>query len=413
MKNILFEIKEGLLISLKAIRANKARSVLTTLGIIIGVASVVLMSTAIKGIDQSFQEGVASLGSDNIYIDKWAWFDNDIPWWEMRNRKHLTMDEFKKYKDIAKLPIAVAPSVNSQRTVKFEERSVQFISITGTDNNYINTTNLTFDEGRFFTELESNGGRKVAVVGSEIAKKLFPHGGAMNQFIKISGKKFKVVGVLEEQGSWIMGNWNPDNQVYVPIQNIFKYFVSRHSNSITINVRANGSQNVDATKEEAIGIMRRVRGLKYDEKNDFSINQQEGLLSNINETVSVIQIAGFLITGLALFVGAIGIMNIMFVSVKERTREIGIRKAIGATKRTILGQFISEAAIICLIGGMIGLGIAIIGSMAMAQFDFPVTVDADAVVLAFSISLITGVLSGLAPAYTASKLDPVDALRYE
>ncbi len=413
MKNILFEIKEGLLISLKAIRANKARSVLTTLGIIIGVASVVLMSTAIKGIDQSFQEGVASLGSDNLYIDKWAWFDNDIPWWEMRNRKHLTMEEFRAYKQLAKLLVAVAPSANSNRTVKFEERSVQFINITGTDFNYINTTNLTFSEGRFFSELESNGGRNVVVIGSEIEKKLFPHGGAISQFIKIGGRKFKVVGVLEEQGSWVMGNWNPDNQVYVPIQNIFKYFMSRHSNSITINVRANGSQQVEATKEEALGIMRRVRGLKYDEQNDFSINQQEGLLSNINDTVGVIQIAGLLITGLALFVGAIGIMNIMFVSVKERTREIGIRKAIGATKRTILGQFISESAIICLIGGIIGLAVAVIGSLVIAQFDFPVTVDIDAVIIAVTISLITGVLSGLAPAYTAAKLDPVDALRYE
>jgi putative ABC transport system permease protein len=323
------------------------------------------------------------------------------------------MPQFRKYKELAKLPVAVAPSVNSNKTIKYEERSVQFINITGTDYNYINTTNLTFSEGRFFTELESNGGRQVVVLGSEIAKKLFPHGGAMNQLVKIGGNRFKVVGVLAEQGSWVMGSWNPDNQVYIPIQNIFKYFASRHSRSITINVRAASSQDVEATKEEAVEIMRRVRGLKYSDKNDFSINQQEGLLNNINQTVGVIQIAGFLITGWALFVGAIGIMNIMFVSVKERTREIGIRKAIGATKRTILGQFISEAAIICLIGGFIGLAIAVIGSMVIAQFDFPVTVDIDAVIIAFVISLITGILSGLAPAYTAAKLDPVDALRYE
>jgi putative ABC transport system permease protein len=413
MKNFLFEIKEGLIISLKAIRANKARSVLTTLGIIIGVASVVLMSTAIKGINQSFQEGVASLGSDNLYIDKWAWFNNDIPWWEMRNRKDLTMEDFRKYRDMAKLPLAVAPSVNAFRTIKYEDRSVQSIAMTGTDHNYINTTNLTFSEGRFFTEFESKGGRAVVVLGSEIAKKLFPFGGAIGEFVKIGGHKFKVVGVLEEQGSWVMGSWNPDNQAYFPIQNIFKYFRSRHRGSVTIDVRAPNSQMVEAVKEEAISIMRRVRGLKYDEKDDFAINQQEGLLSNINQTVGVIQIAGLLITGLALFVGAIGIMNIMFVSVKERTKEIGIRKAIGAKRRTILGQFISEAAIICLIGGLIGLGVAIIGSMIIAQFDFPVTVDADAVILAISISLITGVLSGFAPAYTAAKLDPVDALRYE
>jgi len=413
MKNILFEIKEGLIISLKAIRANKARSVLTTLGIIIGVASVVLMSTAIKGIDKSFREGVASLGSDNLYIDKWAWFNNDTPWWELRNRKNITMKDFKMYKELAQLPMAVAPSVFTNRTVKHDELSVQFISITGTDYNYINTTNLTFSEGRFFSELESKGGRNVVVVGSEIAKKLFPHGGALNQYIKIGGRKFKIVGVLEEQGSWVMGNWNPDNQVYIPIQNIYKYFANRRSRGVTINVRAVNSGMVEATKEEAIGIMRRVRGLKHNEPNDFSINQQEGLLNNINQTVGVIQIAGLLITGLALFVGAIGIMNIMFVSVKERTREIGIRKAIGATRRTILGQFISESAIICLIGGIIGLSVAVIGSMVIAQFDFPVSVDIDAVILAFSISLITGILSGLAPAYTAAKLDPVDALRYE
>ncbi len=413
MKNLLFEIKEGLLISLKAIRANKGRAVLTTLGIVIGVASVVLMSTALTGIDKSFKDGVASLGSDNLYIDKWEWFNNDVPWWEMRNRKNLTMEEFKRYKEQAELPIAVSPSADATKTIKHEERSVQFIHITGTDNNYINTTNLDLAEGRFFTEIESNGGRNVAVIGSEISKKLFPHGGALNQSVKISGKKFKVVGVLEEQGSWVMGNWNPDNQVYVPIQNIFKYFVSRHSNSITINIRADGNEMMEPTKEEAIGIMRRIRGLKYNEKNDFSINQQEGLLSNINETTGVIKIAGLLITGLALFVGAIGIMNIMFVSVKERTKEIGIRKAIGATRRTILGQFISESAIICLIGGLIGLGFAVIGTMVIAQFDFPVTIDIDSVILAVVISLITGVLSGFAPAYTAAKLDPVDALRYE
>jgi putative ABC transport system permease protein len=389
MKNLLYEIKEGLIISLKAIRANKARSVLTTLGIIIGVASVVLMSTAIKGIDKSFKSGVASLGSDNLYIDKWAWFDNEIPWWEMRNRKHITMEDFREYKKLAELPASVSPSANTNRTIKFEERSVQSISMTGTDYNYINTTNLTFDEGRFFTELESNSGRRVVVLGSEINKRLFPHGGAVNQHVKISGNKFKVVGVLAEQGSWIMGNWNPDNQVYIPIQNIFKYFSSRHSRGITINVKAENSLMVEATKEEAIGVMRRVRGLRYNEKNDFSINQQEGLLSNINETVGVIQIAGLLITGLALFVGAIGIMNIMFVSVKERTKEIGIRKAIGATRRTILGQFIAESAIICLIGGLIGLAFAIIGTMVIAQFDFPVTIDLDAVILAFTISLIS------------------------
>ncbi len=407
-----FEVREGLIISLKAIKANKVRSVLTTIGIIIGVWAVVTMSTAIKGIDIAFQTGVASLGSDNLYIDKWEWFNNDTPWWELRNRKNLDMEDYKRYSELAKLPLATAPTMWSRQTVKHEDKAVEFLNVQGTTHDYIRTTNLVFDQGRFFNELESNGGRNVVVLGSEVASKLFPLKNGMDNTVKIKGKKFKVVGVLEEQGSWVMGSWNPDNQIFVPIETIFKYFQRESFRSITFNVRAPNSQMVDAVKEEAIGIMRRVRGLSHDERNDFSINQQDGLLENIDQTIGVIQIAGIFITGLSLFVGAIGIMNIMFVSVKERTREIGIRKAIGAKKRTILGQFISESAIICLLGGLIGLIIAIITSFIIDQF-LPTSVQIDVVFLALIISILTGIISGFAPAYTASKMDPVEALRYE
>ena len=412
MKDFLFELREGFSISFRAIRANKVRSILTTLGIVIGVTSVVLMSTAIKGIDNAFQTGVASLGSDNLYIDKWEWFNNDTPWWELRNRKNLDLQDYEKYKQLAKLPLATAPTVWSFQSVKNKDKVVDQVMIQGTNEEYINTTNLSFSEGRFFNELESNGGRNVIVLGSDIAKTLFPQGYALDQEVKLKGHKFRVVGVLEVQGSWVMGNFNPDKQVFIPIQNVFKYFQGENFRSVTINVRARNSQMVEATKEEAVGLMRRVRGLAYNEENDFSINQQEGLLNTINQTVGVIQIAGLFITGLSLFVGAIGIMNIMFVSVKERTKEIGIRKAIGAKRRTILGQFITESAVICLFGGLVGLGIATVLSLIVNQF-LPTSVQIDAVILAITISIITGVLSGFAPAYTASKLDPVEALRYE
>jgi len=414
MSNFLYELKEGLIIAFNAVRANKIRSILTTLGIVIGVASVVLMSTAIKGIDESFQDSATSImGTDNIFIDKWAWFGT-VPWWELRNRRDIVMEDFKNFKELAKLPIAIAPRTVRGKQITYKDVAIDRAFIIGTNQDYVNTTELKFAEGRFFSEIESNAARKVCVIGGEIASKLFPLGNGIDQIIKIQGEKYQVLGINEKQGSFLFGDFNPDNMIYIPISAMFRDFQSRHrGGGISISVRAPSNQMVPAVKEEAISVMRRIRGLKYDQEDDFSINQQDALLDIINSQVGVIQIAGLFITGLALFVGAIGIMNIMFVSVKERTKEIGIRKAIGAKRRTILGQFISESAFICLIGGMIGLFIAVLGAKIIEQYDFPVSVQIDAVILAIGISLITGVLSGLAPAYTAAKMDAVDALRYE
>jgi putative ABC transport system permease protein len=411
MRYFLFELKEGLLIAFRALKANKVRTSLTMLGIFIGITVVVLMSTAIKGIDNSFQDGISALGSDVLYIDKWAWFSNE-EWWKLRNRKSLTMTEYEHFKSMVKLPTAVAPVINSQQVVKIGDRRVDGVVLNGSNADYVKTTNFTFAQGRFYNEVESNASRQVAVVGSEIAAKLFPRGDALDKTIKIGNSNFKVVGVLAEQGSFILGPWNPDNQVFIPIGSIFKNFIAEHRGTVTFNVRAPNPAMVEETKAEAEGVMRKVRGLRYDEENDFSINQQEGLMANYNSVVGVIQIAGLFITGLSLFVGAIGIMNIMFVSVRERTKEIGIRKAIGARKRTILTQFLLESSAICLLGGAAGLVAAVLGSMLLNQY-FPTAIQADAVIIAIGVSALTGILSGFAPAYQASKLDPVDSLRYE
>ena len=411
MSSIFLELSEGLAIAWRAIRANKIRAALTMLGIFIGVTAVVLMSTAIKGIDNSLQNGVSALGSDVLYIDKWAWFSND-EWWRMRNRRNLDMEDFARFKDLAKLPLAVAPVTNSVQTIKFGDRKVETVFLNGSNADYVKTTNFDFSSGRFYSEIEANGSRNVAVLGSEISNKLFPRGDALDKTIKIGPVNFKVVGILAEQGSTLLGAFNPDNQVFVPIGTIFKNFTSRHFGTVTINVRAASPEMLEDTKAEAEGVMRKIRGLAHNEPNDFTINQQEGLTSFLDSITIVIKIAGLFITGLSLFVGAIGIMNIMFVSVKERTREIGLRKAIGAKRRTILAQFLLESSVICLIGGLIGLIAAVLLSFMLNQF-FPTSVQYDVVILAIVISLLTGIVSGLAPAYTAAKMDPVDALRYE
>jgi len=221
MLNFLFELKEGLIIAFNAIRANKIRSVLTTLGIVIGVASVVLMSTAIKGINQSFQNSASSImGTENLFIDKWAWFGT-VPWWELRNRRDITMEDFKKFKDQAKLPVAVVPRTIRRKTVVLKDIIVDGCFIVGTDQNYVKTTDLKFKEGRFFTGIESKGARRVCVVGGDIADKLFPRGDGVNQIIKIDGKKYQVVGINDKQGSFLFGDLNPDNMIYLQINRMW------------------------------------------------------------------------------------------------------------------------------------------------------------------------------------------------
>jgi len=407
----IFELKEGMMIALRAIRANKIRAALTMLGIFIGITVVVLMSTAIKGIDNSFQNGISALGSDVLYIDKWAWFSN-VEWWKLRNRKNIDMDEFEKFKELVKMPLAVAPVVFTRQTIKHEDKRVESVTVNGSSADYVKTTNFTFQIGRFYSEVESKSSRQVVVLGSEVAKNLFPRANALDKVLKIGAQSYKVIGVLAEQGSFMLGDMNPDNQAFIPLGTIFKNYVGHMRGTITINVRARNPALLEETKAEAEGVMRKVRGLSYSEENDFSINQQEGLMKTYNSVVGVIQIAGLFITGLSLFVGAVGIMNIMFVSVKERTKEIGLRKAIGAKRRTILAQFLLESAVICLVGGLAGLIAAVLLSMLVNQF-IPTSVQIDTVVIAIGVSLLTGLISGFAPAYTAAKMDPVDALRYE
>jgi putative ABC transport system permease protein len=406
-----YEFKESMMIALKAIRANKVRSTLTILGIFIGVTVVVLMTTAIKGINNSFQNGISSLGSDVMYVQKFPWFIGD-DFWKVRNRKPITMEDFERFKDLVKLPLACSPTMNVQETLKHGSNTVDNIFLDASDQNFIRERNFTFDQGRFYTEVECKGARNVVILGNDVAKNLFPNSNPLENDIKIGAVTYKVIGVLTKQGSFLLGSFNPDNMAYVPITTAFKYFSSKEHTSLTIQICAASTALVEDTKAEAKEAFRKVRGLAFDKEDDFSINQQEGMIDNYNKVVGVIQIAGLFITGLSLFVGAIGIMNIMFVSVKERTKEIGLRKAIGAKKRTILAQFLLESSFICLIGGFAGLIAAILLSFLINQF-IPTSVQYGAIVIAILVSLITGLISGFAPAYTAAKMDPVEALRFE
>jgi len=417
MQRLWNEFSESFRIAITQIRANMMRSVLTALGVIIGIVAVTLMGTAINGIDVGFQNSLAMLGDDVLYVQKWPWGRVD-DWWNYVNRPLIRPELSDKLNRLIEdapnslLQVAV-PVAARGSSVKTGENQISGVQIIGTTSNYSQTMSADFKEGRLFNETESVGGRQVCVLGFDVAEALFPNSSPLDQSVKISGQPYTVIGVLAKQGSFL-GLFSFDNQVMVPLNAYRKYF-SFNSNSSQLRVKVKDKHRMEEAKEELVGAMRRVRGLLPGERDNFTVNQQQAFRDQLDGVTKVIAIVGFFITGLSLFVGAIGIMNITFVSVKERTKEIGTRKALGARRRSILLQFLIEAVSICIIGGVIGLTLTLglcLGLQA-AMPSLPVVYSTGLVLVAMLVSILTGVVSGFAPAWGASRLDPVVALRYE
>jgi putative ABC transport system permease protein len=411
MKTIIIEFQEIILIALRAIRANKLRSILTTLGIIIGIVAVTTMSTAIVGLRSAFISSISSLGSDVLYIDKFPWFATG-DWSQYRNRKDITFDQYEKLRAVLKNYEAMAPTKSTFGAgIKRKEKSVQSTVVYGTTEEYQKTANINLEEGRFLSELDVRAGRKVCVIGKDIANELFPVESPVSQIIKVNNIPMQVIGVLEKQGSAMMGSFSLDGQIILPLKT-FETAISNRFVRLQISVKVGDVSKLDDVREEIASSLRVIRKVPLGKPDDFAINQQEALKDMYDKTVGVVAIAGIVITALSLFVGAIGIMNIMFVSVTERTKEIGVRKAIGAKTWSILLQFLTEAAVLCMMGGIIGLIISFPLSLVINQF-LPTSMPLDIVILSLFISALVGVLSGFLPAYRASRLNPVDALRYE
>ena len=412
MRYYLNELKEGLIIAYKAMMANKMRSSLTTLGIIIGIVSVILMGTAMEGMDRAFNDSISQLGADVLYVQKWAWSTGD-DWWKYRNRKDLlyehTVSLKKQMSDAEVVSVCCWGGIHD---IKYKGNIMYNISVLPTDENAAIAYGIFPKSGRFFTAFESEGGRPVCVIGSEIADGLFPREDPVGKNLKVRGQNYRIVGVIEKQGNNFFGGVGNDTRIYTPIKRHLQLYGSRiPMDNIAIKVSGDKAK-IEETREEIRGLMRKIRKVPAWKEDDFAINQIEAFAKNFDTINVVISLVGFFITGLSLFVGSIGIMNVMFVSVTERTKEIGIRKALGAKRRTILIQFLIESAAISLLGGLIGLVIAYPISLLINRV-MPASMPVSIIIIAIFVSLIIGVISGILPAMKASKLDPVEALRYE
>jgi putative ABC transport system permease protein len=385
------------------------RSILTTLGIVIGIVTVTLMGTAIEGLDRSFIKTISFIGADVLYVQKDEWGNHSYEEWvKMQKRKDITLEQAARLEKELTLSRAISPVNFTRRTIKYLKLSASGVTILGSTDQLLVTGGIGIADGRFMSAAEAAGGRPVCIIGSEVATNLFPHETPLGKKVLIDQHPFEVVGVLEKQGA-LFGDF--DNQAIIPMPQFLAAFVHTHEVQ-QIQVKVKNVADFDNAREELHSVMRRIRRLAPSDPDDFAINEQDQILAMIHRVTGTLASVGLFITGLSLFVGGIGIMNIMFVSVAERTREIGIRKAIGAKRRTILLQFLIEAASICLIGGAIALGIAWPLTLVMRQF-LPSVMSPSIVGLALLVALATGVMSGFFPAWRAARMNPVDALRNE
>ena len=406
--NFLTELREGLAISWSAIRANKLRSVLTTLGIVIGIVTVTLMGTAIEGLNRAFENSISFIGGDVLYVDRGSWMQSYDEWQNARKRPALSVANADDLAEQLTLASAVTSVGFAREPVKYKKHSSSGVTVIGSTENLMYTMGFTVNEGRFLSPAECNLGRAVCVIGMTVATNLFQRESPLGSKVIIGDLPFEVVGVLDKQGG-LLGD-GIDNQVIVPLPNLLSHF--NDSPDLEIQVKVKNMDQVDEARDELRTVMRRLRRLAPSDPDNFAVNQQDQILTMFHTLGGTIAAIGLFITGLSLFVGGIGIMNIMFVSVAERTREIGIRKAIGAKRRTILIQFLIEAASICLIGGVIALAIAWPMTLLMGKI-MPAVLSVTVVSIALVVALVTGVLAGFFPAWRAARMNPVDALRNE
>jgi len=399
---------EGIRVAFRALRINKVRSFLTALCIIIGITMVTVVDAVTTGMDETFEESMAMLGTNVIYIEKKPW-DDDQDWWEIAGRKEMDVNYVEFLEDRSRYASEITASASRRVNIRYRDKNAENVVINGATSNYLNLQGLSIETGRMYTEEETRTGVRVVLIGKSIEEALFLEEVSLGKQIRLGGQKFTVIGVLEKQGSFL-GMGDSDNRVIIPIFAFNQIFGLRRG--IQIGVKFPDEAAYEEGQYEIEGLMRQARKLDAAEENDFAINKPQAFEEQLDNFKGGLYTVGFGLVFLSLLIGGIGVMNIMFVSVRERTKEIGIRKAVGAKSWEILSQFLIEAIVICVAGGFAGVALAGIATFFIDQV-FTATMNFNVIAVAFLICTLIGVLFGFIPAYRAAKSDPIESLRFE
>lgn len=408
-------LKESFNFAINALKNNKLRTFLSLVGVTIGIFSIIAVLAAVDSLKKEIEGSMSGLDNSTIVIMRFNFGPTDIPQWKWQQFPDVTFEEYQYLERSVPNMEAVTYTLQvPNETIKYEDNQVEKVPVGAVTESYYNIENLKLQEGRFFNGSESNSGSLVVVMGDEIANKLF--GGAtqaIGKKVRIYGRKFTVIGVLEKEGAGLFGN-SKDTSVWIPVNVVRRIYGDNNKNTFP-QIVIKPKKDVDNAEFIAVLTqqLRLKRGLKPDQINNFFVNQLKGLTDFIDNITGSMNIIGLIISGFSLLVGGFGIANIMFVSVKERTNLIGIQKSLGAKNKFILLQFLFEAVILAVIGGLIGLLLVYIVSIIASQFtgDFQFVLSTWNMFIGTAVSAVIGLISGILPAISASKLDPVEAIR--